>query len=936
MKWNSNYKLFIFFLILQTKFMQISFIGNTNYGFSFSLLPNIKNDPFSQLIYVCSKETIPYNNNKNIFSFSLSVCDIKNNPTYFIPIITKNVILNGILEENPLYNKGIKNFDLFIGTTLEPKLYPIINPENSSIIYILNNLELYNNQSNQLISTDPLLDIDQNEGNIILLIGLQNQLISGVIEKNTIFGDIDSICKFYQYPIKETIINIPGNTNYKTKLEFGSSKIFIFNNKDLSLCNQNEDEVTLIKNNITLHGNQILNKAYIGVSGKGATGIKAVTLYDKPILPNTSESALNGNNIVITNSPNINLYIKKLSSLSTSTGLSYLVVLGGTYDEITSNSTVYALPLINYSNVDNNLIGTLASVTQTPQLLFDNKNPYYALGNKLTESPINKEDLFTHTSKEALVGGGPLIIEINGTTYQLKINSLEGYKDTIFAATSYMNNDENAMGGIFYSQGLFNEYGMIKVWTEWKRKNICGNCETQSYIPTIGSNIAIKNNLENQIIGNQFSSYGPFLGINNNNYKELDCLSSGIQKIIDIPYSHPGLGRDKNNLKPSYFIAVGFNTVILQQTAKHNSFLPILKNNVVNCINGNTQNIDEKTFSTNIITFQGGALENAGALFTAGLGYNDFDSWIIVGGANGIYILSDENGIGCGPLLLRDNFNGINNKLKWRKLGNFNAIKKIVTNKNFLYVLTNNTIYRIKLDATNISLEQNCQYNTILKNTDLPDSTEFSSFSDGLFSNHVCILATSIGLFTNQKNSSIQIGDTIPIEKINLPESLNVQPIALYPITIDGNADSWGYGENNDITANIYIMATSLSQHYSKIYRLVCYGNKNNSKNTIFLLQNYFIKNFPTYYYNPNIELLSITNDGAVTFCHGVYGNSILYRSYVGIINPFLQNGNLSLKNEYNFFELQSQTNSYFGYPTFISGIGIWLFSSEKGIQGLC
>jgi hypothetical protein len=174
------------------------------------------------------------------------------------------------------------------------------------------------------------------------------------------------------------------------------------------------------------------------------------------------------------------------------------------------------------------------------------------------------------------------------------------------------------------------------------------------------------------------------------------------------------------------------------------------------------------------------------------------------------------------------------------------------------------------------------------------------------------------------------------MEKIELPESFGVMPISLYPITLDGNPDSWGDGNNTEIAGNIYLMATSLSQHYSKIYRLVSYGNTTNNKKTIFLLSNFFIKDFPTYYYNPNIELLSIATDGASIFSHGVYGNSILYRSFIGILNPFIRHGSMALKNEYNFFELSSKTNAYFGYPTYISGLGIWLFSGQNGIQGLC
>ena len=933
MTWFFNYILLHYFLIFASTFTQIQFTGNINPGFSFSLLPNIQIDYFNQFIFIASQD---YNSQ----SFSVSACDIKNNAFRFMPIMTKNAIVNNILETNPLYNAGFQNFTLLLGLEFEPKFYPALNPINSSQIYILNNLELYNNQQNKLIATEPLLDVNLNEGNIISIASLQNKLLAGVMEKNTVFGGANSFCQFYEYPLKEKVLQIPGNSNYVTLIQLGTPTPFLFTSENAELCTLNENTVNLIPSYITMHGNQVLNKAYLGVSGQGNTGIKAITMYNQPILDPSNEGALNGNNIVATNISNVNLYVNKISSLFTTTGLSYLTILGGTNTANTSISTVYAVPLINNINENNNLVGTLANVNTNPTPFFDTTYLKHFIGNFLSESPSNPGDLYTTNSKEALVGNIPLIIDINGNNYQLTINDIEGYKDTIFIATSYQNNDFNGIGGIFYSQALFNEYGMIKAWSKWQRKNIYRNCQTQAYIPTIGTNIAIYENINNQIIGNKFSSSGPFLSGTNTNYTTLNCASSGIEKIIDIPYTHPGIGINANNiigLKPSYLIAVGYNTVILQQTAHNDFLLPILSGNILTCADGNTINLINKNSDTSIVTFQGGALENSGALFTAALGYSANDCWLIVAGANGIFILANPNaGTGCGIDLLQDNFNGISQALRWQKLGDFNTIKKIVSNKDFLYVVSNTTIYRIPLDPANISLKEHCQYQILLKNTQLPGSTNFSSFSDGLFSNNTCLLATSVGLFTNSINSSIKTAHTLNIQKIVLPESFEVMPIHLYPITIDGNLDSWGEGNNTDITGNIYLMATSVSQHYSKIYRLICYGNNTTEKSTIFLLSNYFIKDFPTYYYNPNIELLSIATDGASIFSHGVYGNSILYRSYIGILNPFLRHGNLALKNEYNFFELASKRNSYFGYPTYISGIGIWLFTGQNGIQGLC
>lgn len=947
-------RLFLLFLSFLNITKSIIFVGmNQNGGFNFDVYPEILVDPYTKLIFAGAASYPPATNDQKM-SYSVCAYDSKNfkQTKIFLPIVTKNALVNDILEANPLWNAQLNSFSLLQGITLEPKFYPMASIIGDSRIFIFNNLNIYENKKNNLITTDPLLDINGNEGQISQVAVGSNEFIAAVLPDGSQFDNLTPIF-LYDFIVKEKIIPIPGTSHYFTLLKLTSSSTEVISNETPYFLMESDFNCNIIPNTLSLGSIPANNAFYVGFSGSGPTGIKIVSMIHNSIISQNIAKTITTNKIIATNEPNTFLYLNQIAGITLSTGLSYLIILGGTTNINISKSILYGLPIINFINpVDQeteNLeeinsdeavqIGQLANINSIPTNLFNSASPHIFINTVFTNPPLNANDLYSANDPRAVIGAIPLTFYNKKNSFQdvldktitsnFIINNVNTFKDSVFSNVSYIGNDNEAIGGIFYSQALLNEYGSVNRWTLWMRKNINGNITNSTYIPFLGSHFAIYQESKNTIVTNEIARSGPFPFTTI--IEKTAAAKTGIQKIIDIPYTHPAIGFDNNNLSPSYAIYLGNNTVIMQQTANNSGMKPIIINDIIYGVNGR---MPQMTAKNNTVVFQGGVLEESGVLWTSDLAFTNNDAWLVAGGSNGVFILSDEDGNGTGVSLLQANFTGLGENQSWRQLGSFGVVRKIVPSLGVLFVIEEQTIWRIEMTKENISKGRNCTVKKILSVLDLPNANIYSSFIDGLVSLNNILIASSCGLFA-YSNINLSQGGEISPTQIILPECFQAQPISLYPVTYNGCHLDWAHGASQEVCGNIYVLATSLSNHYSMIYRLVSYGNEDSNEIKIKLLPNFFINNIPTYYYNPELEILSIASDGASLFSHGVTGNSILFHSYVGLINPFIKHGIIPLKFEYNFIDLMSQSNTFLGYPTYISGLGVWLFVGQNGIQGL-
>lgn len=942
--------LIVVFLLVNNIY-SIVFVGAGIEGtFNFMMHPTICIDPYSQLVFV-GAATTPPTNTTQIMSYTLSVYDSKNfrQKKVFLPIVTRNAIINDVFEENPLWNRSIASLSMLQGATLEPKFYPMVTLNNDSHIYIVNNLNIYENNKNHLIATDALLDVHGDNGSIVGIAPGTNKFVAAVLPSGGFFSNGQSAL-VYDFIVKEKIIPLPGSKNYYTLLQLSTVTPECVSNTNSKFLVGSDLSCDIVGNTLLLGSVSTINSFYIGFSASGLSGVKVVSLLHDNIIDKNIESSLTSNKIVMTGQSNTPLYVNQLLGGTISSGLSYLFILGGTTIFPMSKSIVYGLPLINYTDFSdesnsNSSVGQLANIHSHAKNLFHNTSPYLFINTIFTDVPKTADDLYSWNDYRAIVGAIPLNFYDKSISFQntinamsnssFIINAIESYKDTVFSYVSYNGGDGQGVGGVFYSQALLDEYGAVARWSIWMRKDMIGNIINGSYIPFLGSHFALCSTRQNTVVANEVNAGGAFpmpsIILNT------EAGGTGIQKIIDIPYTHPAIGYNalsKNHLSPSYALYLGYNTVILQQTANNSGMLPIVNNTVYYAKNGFGPH---STSGYTMIVFQGGALHNAGILWTGDFAFDDSDAWLVIGGENGLFVLSDEVGNGTGSALLQENFIGLEKGLSWKPLGNFGVVKKIIPSKGCLFVMEDQAIWKISMSSSSIQKGRVIEKKKIVSIYDLPHANNYSSFLDVLVSQNVMLIASSCGLFTS--GSQIALDQSMHLEQIILPESLQAAPIMLFPVTYNGCHLDWANGLSSDICSNIYVLATSLSHHYSFIYRLVSYGSlgfEGTGEATIKILPNFFINNISSYYYNPDMELLSIASDGASILTHGVTGNSTLFRSYVGIVNPFIKHGLISLKFEYNFFDILSHTNTFLGYPTYISGLGIWLFVGQTGIQGLC
>lgn len=147
------------------------------------------------------------------------------------------------------------------------------------------------------------------------------------------------------------------------------------------------------------------------------------------------------------------LSILALRVMHTSTGADYLIINGGNGTKAETGNQLFALPLVNTGNPDDPTQGTEA-----------NKNTFSVTSHRFEVPAINNNDLTLNTDAHALIGMGPLPIQLNSRISDLVVDG-----DTVYVS---LNTDQTDIQetGIFYSQAQFDNEGKIARWTPWTKR----------------------------------------------------------------------------------------------------------------------------------------------------------------------------------------------------------------------------------------------------------------------------------------------------------------------------------------------------------------------------------------------------------------------------------------------------------------------------------
>lgn len=765
--------------------------------------------------------------------------------TAFTPLAPEKVTLNNNEDStNPLFGAAIEHLAIagnrpFAVTAAEPdRLVLVYNFTNMTKIGVL--------QSDELLSADPF---PTPIGSILALVSNGGQtLVSGgtvlfafVTPPSNIFGDDGS-------GLARVIYAEPEVNGKKTYQLISGPTIAI--DRTTAALNVGAGTLTAMTNTVSPHWSELVLPTVVNEQGQiivpqqgslytGFQVTSGVASGAKSVLFNTSSivanSAITADSIIATSLPNTQVSVNHLSTIITSTGLAYLIVVGGVGSPSATDRSIFALPLVN--DPASTSFGTLANINSPVEHRFKTTQPFLFEGNYFTTPATNPGELFTSTDFAAQVGGG---LPLPGP-----ITALFTQGDAIIVATQ----SDTGPGGIFISQALFQEDGSIKGWTQWRATS--GNQE-----PMFGVTLDAQRGIYWLIPGNdinnlqtvevtQWSEQGDGLALEAQNFFKQS--EGGVQGFVDIPE------RSYNGTSISYMIATGFKKAMLFVSSTNGTPTPEFSN-CLEALNGTVGAIG----TSSCIAFSGGTLESMNALITATIGINGNDAWLFVGGTGGVAVLTQDDGSGSLPA----------GNATWRTLGNYKNVRKLFfdgsdINNPYLYILTDTQLDRILVAPTAFGVAGNLQATTLAESSVLfPDNG--GTFSDVVVSGAVALLATSRGLYQNAINTNAaQLTSSANAwSHIKLNESPGAAT-RLY--VVSPTAFDYNFATNSN-GGNIYVLSAGVSASQAHAYRFAIQPDNPVTANTVVQLPDYFVKNLKSFIANFSNYRNYISFDGALFF----------------------------------------------------------------------
>lgn len=687
-----------------------------------------------------------------------------------------------------------------------------------------------------------------------------------------------------------------------------------------------------IGNVVSMKWDGLLQKLYVGLTvqaGQAARGLLMASQNNgvinfQRIAPDAVFTT--NNSPLATTIPGSIVAIPKVTTLQTTTYLTYLVVLNGT-------SNIYAMPLVQAPDAEDGSHGTLANVTSIP-VLDASPEPFYRFqGRRFIIPAMTPADVFTTQSIQAQVGGG---------ASPAPVIEMHAFKDAVFIATQEVGVNGEAPG-IFYSQALFDDFGRIKAWTDWQRTGVTsgalagfnfGNMTGDFYtIPLVN--------------GATHSGYVTSWGLKSNPiesfvHAQFPKKISGVQGLLDFPCNTVGFS-ETIGTRIAVAALTGYKKIMLLQAGadQNNVFSSQPSNYAESLYESGNGTLENFVPGVSAVSISGGELSKLKAIVAAEYVAGNTDGWWVVGGSGGLAVLARADGTGIGlPAGLQAGFAGLENDMRFIQISSDTFVRKLLSFGNELFVLSASRLERITLTAEGIA-------NNSCPRTVLADIASFTqnlgSFSDMAVSGPLALVASSVGIFRSGNRIDVQtVTDQnavnwTPVElnevagSFATPERKAIGPITqLLAISPTGNPKEW-YTNNRGIAGNMYVLNGEVAYHQAQVYRL----NFNDG-----VVGDASVLPFPDYFVLPNKSFFvsltdyrnGIQTDGAVF----MVGRS----AYLGN-SPFisvLSNGLRS--NQINGGGVRStqvvlRENSYksMGKIIRLNALGGWAVNGDFGIR---
>jgi hypothetical protein len=810
----------------------------------------------------------------------------------FIPIISEQATVNNVSgQPSPLYNTGIAHlalFEHFSGINVIER--PIaVTTTDLTRVHVLDNIP-----HAIIYSSDPLHDVNAKPTSGIVALATTNPTsdndkyitISFAAVKNNAgddFGAVGSgvaVMTFIKTATKETI---KGEEKQHDSLQFGQLNAFPSDTPtDLIQASPLDITSSAVKIGsnlaslgtiIDLHWSSELGCLYVGLQATANSnsddGARAVVVGK--FRPNTSQLVfqqivdnnvfVNGasNEIVGALGPNSQTSIYKVRTMRTSTRLCYLVMLGGnatTSD--TTRRTIYALPLIiNPQSIFDQ--GRLASRNAIPEDTFGGERADFLQARLFKQPATTNADIFTSTDAAAMVGGGQVPA---GTVSDMFV-----LPDAVYAAVG--DPDTHKLPGIFASYALFDALGRIKGWTSWQR--VGGSTDKifgALLDPARGDFITMVGPSENTLmtIKRTLWSEGSADGLadlSSTLAQQFPLAIAGIQGLAQFAPTTPGLGG------VSWLVATGLEKITIIETGAviNDTLIPHAGNFSENQQLGTNGTLTQIPPDAKMVTVSGGALKDLGPITCAEIASSPTNSYLAVGGVNGLALLTHPTGAGWHTKTgIGAGFVNLSADMHFVLVGSYQFVRKLISDQHFLYVLTDTSLDRIDLAASNFatrSLVSVC----VAKAADIVGAQ--GSFLDLIISQKLALLATSIGLYRvgnggNIASPTLKGPADVVWTPVTLPQSLP-SISSMFPLTITGHSADLTKGPGG----MVYLVGSDMGNNRSRLTR-ISVDNLTETHTiddrSVCTINDLFIKNSPAYFVHLGDFRPIIATQGPIRF----------------------------------------------------------------------
>lgn len=811
--------------------------ANPTRSFSFDLLAQKGYDSVSEIFYVAAAaNTIAEGDNVHKFS----IAGVPSGGTAFTSAAPATATVNGVAGTiNPLYGQGISFLGMANNTPAVVKagvaevanVYWITSALGASIQTILKATDV--KDANAIPATTANVEHVTGVGN--------NTIVAAVQPAGGTFGAAHS-------GIAVLLKNAAGNALDQVAAVVGSNDI-----KAVPIDLTTATGVLAIGNAITV-GTTVdmcwdapLQRLYValqttgaGAATDGARSImvghfEANTLIFNKIAADEAFTAATTREVVGAKGAAVNVRAHKVRVLHSSQGPSYLLVLGnaaGTDQQKTLN----CLALVDRSKDPafattwrtNATHGTLASKADETTSYFI---PTIMGKPKIFNGKAFATAATATTLLNTAVAGDASRVNVGrGVIPNLgNIQDVQVYKDTVFvhAAKDAITPTEEA--GIFYSQALFDQNGVIKGWTAWQRvihpKNGDVGLHAFAYAPILGNFFTIgglevgdldivnltqwgSSDNDDLLGGTAADASVGLISQLNSEFSD----NGGIFGLFDFPNGTATSAFVATvGTKTAMMVATGYKKIVMALTMSNNAtHVPVVSDFSSKYSTTNGIITTAVAGTTKMISVSGGALDALEAITCAEVVRDGTDGcFLVVGGTKGLAVLlgtGEVNSWEAGGLT--SFFANLDTNAAFVEIGNYTNVRKLWGDGANLYVMTDKQLDRIPVNTLDGTITATPV--ATLATLGLSDD---DSFSDCAISGKCGVIGTNKGLFRIANSSDIT--GTPTWTKFNFPGTDERTIKQIYVVSPTALKEAFATTANG---GQLYVLESSLGLEQSHIH----------------------------------------------------------------------------------------------------------------------